>query len=66
MMPNGGQPMRKSYLVWFRRQFLGRVQAVSPEAAALPFGVPATDLEIRTEQDLSLDEWIEADAQLRA
>lgn len=58
--------MRKTYLVWFRQRFLGRVQAATPEGAAQPFGLPATDLFIRPEHDLSLAEWVEADAQLRA
>lgn len=58
--------MKKTYLVWFRHQYLGRVQATSTESAARPFGVPAADLQIRLEQELALDEWVEADAQLRA
>lgn len=57
---------KRTYLVWFRRQFLGRVQASTAEAAAQPFGIPAKELEIKAEHELTLDEWVEADAQLRA
>lgn len=57
---------RRTYLVWFRGRFIGRVWASSAETAAHAFGARPGDLKVRPEHELALDERVEADSPLRA
>lgn len=55
----------QTYWVWYDTDFLGRAREGSKEVVAGWFGVDAEHLRLVPEQELSFQEWLQGDVQLR-
>lgn len=59
-----GMPVR-TYWVWLGEKFVGWVQTNSRESAARAFGLDPSGLRVALEEELSVNEWVAADVQMR-
>lgn len=56
----------QTYWVWFREEFVGWVRTQSREAAGRSFGLDPAQTRAALEEELTVNEWVQADVQLRA